>query len=86
MVASAVWPAREYSTATVSPALRVSVRLSSWAFEVAAWPSILVMMSPTSIPAWAAGPPGCTARTKSPPGVPAWVAAAGGIGTVWRPK
>lgn len=53
MVASVVCPARAYSTATVSPALRVSVRLSSCEFEEAGWPSIFVTMSPTSNPAWA---------------------------------
>src|SRR6516165_8997023 len=53
---------------------------------VAGIPSILVITSSARSPAVAAGPPGVTAWTKSPSGSPAWAAAAGGIGTVCRPK
>src|SRR5215472_4173041 len=44
------------------------------------------MMSSARSPAWAAGPPLSTVLTNSPSGTPAWTAAAGGTGTVCRPK
>src|SRR5580700_9860917 len=53
---------------------------------VAGSPSMLVITSSGRSPAWAAGPLGVTAWTYSPSGTPAWAAAAGGIGTVCRPK